>query len=133
MARLRRTHISDTLVWCLSWFINGESLPIIVGVPRETFPGERRVAIIPRQCELLSKSQIEVIVEHSAGAEAGFPDELYRARGVRLVSRTELFQQAGVIAQVRCLGANPEAGRSDLPLLRAGQARVGCGEPAWRG
>ncbi len=104
-------------------------MPIIVGVPRETFPGERRVAIIPRQCELLSKSKVEVIVEHGAGAEAGFPDDLYRARGVRLASRSEVFQQADIIAQVRCLGANPGAGRADLALLRPGQALVGFNEP----
>jgi NAD(P) transhydrogenase subunit alpha len=104
-------------------------LPIIVGTPRETFPGERRVAITPRHCELLNKAQVEVVVEHSAGAEAGFPDDLYRARGARLVSRTELFQEAHVIAQVRCLGANPETGRADLSLLRPKQALVGFGEP----
>ncbi len=104
-------------------------MPIIVGTPRETFPGERRVAITPRHCELLKKSQIEVIIEHGAGAEAGFTDDHYTPRGARLVSRAELFQQADVIAQVRCLGANPESGRSDLPLLRPGQALVGFGEP----
>ncbi len=104
-------------------------MPVIVGIPRETFPGERRVAITPRQCELLGKSQIEVVVEHSAGLEAGFPGDLYVSRGARLATRTELFQQAGIIAQVRCLGTNSEAGRSDLPLFRAGQGLVGLGEP----
>ncbi|MGA8029897.1 MAG: Re/Si-specific NAD(P)(+) transhydrogenase subunit alpha [Bryobacteraceae bacterium] len=104
-------------------------MPTLVGVPRETFPGERRVAIIPRQCELLRKAQIEVLVEHSAGSEAGFPDDLYAARGARLASRAEIFQQAEIIAQVRCLGANPEAGRSDLSSFRTGQALVGFGEP----
>lgn len=104
-------------------------MPATVGVPCETFPGERRVAIIPRHCELLHKSQIEVIIEHSAGVEAGFPDEQYEARGGRLASRAEVFGAADIVAQVRYLGANPEAGRTDLPLLRAGQALVGFGEP----
>ncbi|MBV9295868.1 MAG: Re/Si-specific NAD(P)(+) transhydrogenase subunit alpha [Acidobacteriaceae bacterium] len=102
---------------------------VIVGSPRETFPGERRVAITPRQCELLTKSRVQVVIEHSAGTEAGFPDEQYVARGARVVSRTELFQQAEIIAQVRCLGANPEAGRADLADLRSGQVLLGFGEP----
>ena len=102
---------------------------MIVGALRETFPGERRVAIAPRHCEVLRKSQFEVIVEHSAGAEAGFLDEQYVSRGAHLVTRAELFQRADIIAQVRCLGANPEAGRADLSELRPGQAVVGFGEP----
>ena len=104
-------------------------MPAIVGTPRETFPGERRVALIPRHCELLRKSQIEVMIERSAGEAAGFSDELYIARGARLVTRPEIFASADVIAQVRCLGANPEAGRVDLTLMRPGQALVGFGEP----
>ncbi len=78
---------------------------------------------------MLRKSQIEVIVEHSAGVQAGFPDDQYVSRGARLVSRAEVFQHAEIIAQVRCLGANPDEGRSDLPQLRSGQALVGFGEP----
>jgi H+-translocating NAD(P) transhydrogenase subunit alpha len=101
----------------------------MVGVPRETFPGERRVALIPRQCEALRKSGVELLVEHGAGAEAGFPDDLYASRGARLASRADIFQHADVLAQVRCLGANPEAGLADLPRLHPGQAVAGFGEP----
>jgi H+-translocating NAD(P) transhydrogenase subunit alpha len=104
-------------------------LPAVVGVPRETFPGERRVALVPRQCEALRKAGIEVFVEQDAGLEAGYPDDLYAARGARLVDREAVFRDAAIIAQVRCLGANPEAGRSDLALLRPGQAIAGFGEP----
>ena len=104
-------------------------MPAIVGTPREMFPGERRVALIPRHCELLRKSQIEVLIEPSAGEAAGFPDEVYVARGARLASRAELFAESDVIAQVRTLGANPDTGRSDLALMHTGQAVVGFGEP----
>lgn len=104
-------------------------MPTTVGVPRETFPGERRVAITPRQCEQLRKSGIEVLIENAAGTEAGFPDDLYVARGARFGDRASVFQQSDVIAQVRCLGANPDAGRSDLPMIHPGQAFVGFGEP----
>lgn len=104
-------------------------MPVTVGIPCETFPGERRVAITPRHCEALRKAGAEVIVEHSAGAEAGFPDQTYSTREVRLASRADVFREADIIAQVRSLGANPELGRSDLELFRPGQALVGFGEP----
>src|SRR5262245_37511235 len=102
---------------------------IIVGVPRETFPGERRVAITPRICEALQKAGMSVVVERDAGVRAGFTDEQYSSRGARLAERPELFAQADVIAQVRTLGSNAEAGRSDLPLFKAGQIVVGFGDP----
>jgi NAD(P) transhydrogenase subunit alpha len=104
-------------------------LPAIVGVPRETFPGERRVALTPRHCEALRKTGLDVIVESSAGFDAGYPDEAYVSRGARFGNRADVFAQADVISQVRCLGANPDQGQSDLPLLRPGQIVVGFGEP----
>jgi len=96
---------------------------------RETFPQERRVALVPRQCEALKKAGLEVIIEQSAGVEAGFPDEMYVARGARIGTHEDVFRDADIIAQVRCFGANPEAGRSDLPFLRSGQILIGFGEP----
>jgi NAD(P) transhydrogenase subunit alpha len=102
---------------------------ITVGVPRETFPGERRVAITPRACQALQKSGIQQVVELSAGVEAGYPDEQYVGSGARIASRAEVFGAADIVAQVRCLGANPEEGRTDLSLLRSGQVLVGFGEP----
>jgi NAD(P) transhydrogenase subunit alpha len=101
---------------------------LTIGVPRETFPGERRVALVPRTCEALAKLGAGVVVEQSAGAEAGFADDQYVARGARMGSRSDAFQ-ADIVAQVRSLGANPEAGRADLAMLRAGQTLIGFGEP----
>lgn len=98
-------------------------------MPRETFEGERRVALTPRACEALIKLKLEVIVEASAGLSAGFPDEDYSRRGVRLVSRSEVFEQAGIIVQARAPGANPGAGAHDLNAFRAGQMLIGFGEP----
>jgi NAD(P) transhydrogenase subunit alpha len=101
---------------------------VSIGVPRETFPGERRVALVPRACDALGKLGVSVVVEQSAGVEAGFPDEQYATRGARSATRRDVFQ-ADVILQVRSLGANPEAGRADLALLRPGQTVIGFGEP----
>ncbi len=87
------------------------------------------MALTPRACEALIKLKLEVIVESSAGLAAGFPDEEYSRRGVKLVSREEVFRDAGIIVQARAPGANPEAGRNDMQSFRAGQMLIGFGEP----
>jgi NAD(P) transhydrogenase subunit alpha len=102
---------------------------LTIGVPRETFPGERRVALTPRATETLGKLGAGVIIEQSAGADAGFPDQQYVARSARVGTRAEVFGQADIVVQVRSLGANPSQGRADLPLLRDGQIVIGFGEP----
>ncbi len=104
-------------------------MALTIGVPRETFPGERRVALTPRATETLGKLGASVIIEESAGADAGFPDQQFIARSARVGSRAEVFDQADILVQVRSLGANPVEGRADLPLLRDGQIVIGFGEP----
>ena len=104
-------------------------MAVTVGVPRETFPGERRVALTPRACEALKKAGFEVIAEFSAGTSAGFTDDEYTRRGASLVSRSEVFAKAQVIAQARTLGANPILGQPDVAMLRPGQVLIGMGEP----
>jgi len=100
-----------------------------VGVLKETFPGERCVAIVPRSVEALKKSDISVVLEPSAGAAAGYTDDQYLAKGARTASREEVFAQSDILIQFRSLGANPEAGRADLRSLRPGQIVMGLGEP----
>jgi NAD(P) transhydrogenase subunit alpha len=85
--------------------------------------------LTPRHCEALRKAGFDVIVETSAGVEAGYPDETYVGRGARFGNRSDVFAEADIIAQVRCLGANPEQGQSDLALMRPGQVMVGFAEP----
>ena len=72
-----------------------------VGVLKETFPSERRVAVVPRVLDLLKKSQIEVWMESGAGLDSGFPDEDYLARGAHLASGDEVHKQARVLLHVR--------------------------------
>ena len=103
---------------------------MIVGVPCETFPGERRVALVPAAVAALTAKDLEVIVEAGAGSASGFPDAEYREKGAGIVAdRAEVFGKADVICQVRTLGANPVEGRSDLELIRQGQVLVGLAEP----
>jgi len=103
---------------------------MIVGAVRETYPGDRRVALTPYVVPLLAKSKCEVLVEHDAGAAAGFPDGAYSEKGARIAAdRRAVFAAADVIVQIRAWGANPERGRDDLALLRPGQLLVGFFDP----
>lgn len=100
------------------------------GVVRETFPRERRVALVPSVLPSLTKAGIEVWLEKAAGERAGFPDADYVEKGAKLAdSREQVFAEAEAILQVRSLGANPDVGRSDLSLLRPGQIVIGLMEP----
>ncbi|HTP41736.1 MAG TPA: Re/Si-specific NAD(P)(+) transhydrogenase subunit alpha [Nitrospiria bacterium] len=103
---------------------------MLIGVPKESFPGEQRVALIPASIALLAKVKAEVVVESGAGHAAGFPDAAYQEKGARIVpQRADLFDSSDLIVQVRGLGANPEAGRADLPLLRPGQLLIAFFDP----
>ncbi len=103
---------------------------MIIGVPKETFPGERRVALIPNDVPALVKAGAEVFVEAEAGLSAGYRDNDYTEKGAQIVaSRDEIFQKAEVILQVRTLGANPEKGMDDMKRLREGQVVIGFMEP----
>jgi NAD(P) transhydrogenase subunit alpha len=103
---------------------------MIVGVPRETYPGERRVALVPAVLANLAKAGLQVLVEPGAGAAAGYPDTEYSDKGAKIAaSRAEVFAQAEIITQVLCDGANDKTGRADVPMLRSGQILVGFLRP----
>ena len=103
---------------------------MIVGVPRETYPGERRVALVPAVLANLAKAGLQVLVEAGAGAAAGYPDAEYSDKSARIAaSRAEVFAQAEIITQVLCDGANDKTGHADLPLMRRGQVLVGFLRP----
>ncbi len=92
-----------------------------VGVPKETFPGEKRVAISPASIPALAKSGIEVLVESGAGERAGFPDSVYVSKGATMVSSRSAVFAADAIAQVRAAGENLVNGADDLQWMRPGQ------------
>jgi H+-translocating NAD(P) transhydrogenase subunit alpha len=102
---------------------------MIVGVPKESYPGERRVALVPGVLASLAKAGLEVMVETGAGESAGYTDSEYLDKGAKLASRQEIFATADIIVQVLCYGSNDKTGRSDLALLRSGQALVGFLRP----
>ena len=103
---------------------------MIVGVPKESYPGERRVALVPAVVPTLAKAGLEVVVESGAGEEAGYTDAMYIEKGAKILpDRAAVFSTADIIVQVLCYGANDINGKADLPLLRRNQILIGFLRP----
>ncbi|MGD0179899.1 MAG: Re/Si-specific NAD(P)(+) transhydrogenase subunit alpha [Terriglobales bacterium] len=103
---------------------------MIIGVPKENYPGERRVALVPLVVPNLLKAGLEVVIETSAGVEAGYPDALYVEKGAKVLpDRAALFAKADIVVQVLCYGSNDVTGKADLPLMRRGQILIGFLRP----
>lgn len=95
-------------------------MPLTLGVPRETAPGEQRVSIVPDVAARLAQAGFEVRVERGAGEGAFHPDADYEAQGARIVSRADALA-ADVVAVVQ----TPD----DLAALRRGSVLVGFLSP----
>jgi len=103
---------------------------MIVGVPRESFPGELRVALTPAVVPSLAKAGLEVVVEAGAGVRAGYPDADYISKGAKILAqRAEVFRAADIVVQVLCYGSNDISGKDDLPLFRRDQILIGFLRP----
>ena len=103
---------------------------MIIGVPTETFPGERRVALVPKVIPGLIKAGLQVAIEAGAGVAAGYPDAEFAAAGAQVLpGRADVFAKCDIVAQVLCYGSNDVTGKADLPLMRKGQALVGFLRP----
>jgi NAD(P) transhydrogenase subunit alpha len=101
-----------------------------VAVLRETYPGERRVALVPAVLPALAKIGWQTVIESGAGEQAGFSDADFGAKGAEIAaSRAEAVKTADAVVQVRALGANQQAGRGDLELFRPGQLLLGLADP----
>jgi len=103
---------------------------VIVGVPKENYPGERRVALVPVVIPNLIKAGLEVVIEAGAGEPAGYPDAVYTEKGAKIVpDRAAVFSTADIVVQVLCYGSNDVTGKADLALMRKGQVLIGFLRP----
>ncbi len=103
---------------------------MIVGVPKESFPGEHRVALVPSVMPNLAKAGLEILLETNAGNEAGYPDAVYVEKGAKIApDRATVFANADIVVQVLCYGSNERTGKADLPLMRRDQVLIGFLRP----
>ena len=100
-------------------------MPLTIGVPREIFAGEKRVATVPDVVEKLIKLGFAVKVEAGAGEAANFNDDTYRAAGAEIVADTAaLWAGADIVFKVR--GPNEH----EVGLLREGSTLISFIWPA---
>ncbi|GAB4090882.1 NAD(P) transhydrogenase subunit alpha [Hydrogenophaga soli] len=99
--------------------------PQRIGVPKETFPGEKRVATVPEVVAKLVKLGFSVAVESGAGEAASFSDDAYRAEGAVVVpTAAELWATADIVFKVRPPSAD------EVARVRPGQTLIGFIWPA---
>jgi NAD(P) transhydrogenase subunit alpha len=92
-------------------------MPLVIGVPTETAPGERRVALVPEMVVRLVKEGAEVVVQAGAGERAYLSDAAFQAAGARIGARGDAWG-ADVVARVQ------GPAEDDLPLLGAGRTLI---------
>ncbi|RYO80833.1 hypothetical protein DL764_009843 [Monosporascus ibericus] len=98
---------------------------LVVGVPRETFANERRVAITPQNVALLKKKGFkQIFVERGAGVEAGFLDDAYEKAGAKLVDTGGVWPTADIVLKVR--GPN----LTEIDHLKEGATIISMLQPA---
>ena len=110
-------------------FPAGPYSTLTVGIPRETYPGERRVAVTPKNVKiLLKKGFSRVLVERSAGVEAQFTDEAYEQAGAKTVDRRTVFSQSDILLKVRA--PSVDGPDSEVDALREGATIISFLYPA---
>ncbi len=100
-------------------------MSLLIGVPKEVFPGEKRVATVPEVVEKLIKQGFRVAVEAGAGDAAQISDDAYRAAGAEIVAdRARLWATSDIVFKVR----GPTS--DEVGLLREGGTLVSFIWPA---
>lgn len=94
---------------------------MILGVPKEILPGEKRVGIVPESLAKLISLGFEVRVQKDAGKEAGFLDSDYETHGGKIVDDvSDLYSSADVMVKVERPEKHPDTGKHELEMLKKG-------------
>ncbi|HIK14907.1 MAG TPA: Re/Si-specific NAD(P)(+) transhydrogenase subunit alpha [Leptolyngbyaceae cyanobacterium M33_DOE_097] len=102
-----------------------------VGIPKEVFPNECRVAATPDNVKTLQKLGFDVLIEAGAGTAANFLDSAYEAVGCEIVSSAEaLWSSADIVLKVRPPAMHPELNRHEVDLMPEGGTLISFIYPA---
>lgn len=113
--RTLRTHQA---LWCKSPVKPGIPYKqLTVGVPKEIFQNEKRVALSPAGVQALVKQGFNVVVESGAGEASKFPDDLYRAAGAQIQGMKEVLA-SDLVVKVRAPMVNPTLGAHEADFLK---------------
>lgn len=94
---------------------------MVIGIPKEIYPGENRVATVPDVAGKLIKKGFEVLIEKDAGLNAGFTNESYEKAGVKvLADLSELYSKSDIILKVQRPTEHPQYGKNELELMKRG-------------
>jgi NAD(P) transhydrogenase subunit alpha len=105
-----------------------------IGIPKETHPGERRVAATPETVQRLRKMGFDVLVESKAGDSADYSDAAYAEAGAEIVTDVgRLWREPDLVAKVRPPGVNEALGMYEADLLREGARFISFLAPAQNG
>ncbi|KPI36483.1 NAD(P) transhydrogenase, mitochondrial [Cyphellophora attinorum] len=89
---------------------------LVVGAPKEIYPGEKRVAITPGNVTLLLKKGFkQILIERGAGAEAEYSDDAYESAGATLVDQNAIWSQCNIVLKVRAPSID-----SEIPKVKEG-------------
>lgn len=94
---------------------------MIIGIPKEVFPGENRVATVPDVVPKLIKAGFEILIEKNAGLNAGFTDEKYTSAGAKIIDNvTDLYSSSDIIFKVQRPVEHPVLKRHEIDLMKEG-------------
>lgn len=74
---------------------------LTIGVPKETYTNERRVAITPAVTQTLTKKGFKIVVEENAGQQAKFPNDDYAQAGAKVTSLANVYANSDLLLKVR--------------------------------
>ncbi len=101
-----------------------------IAIPKETRPGEARVAMTPANVQVFTKMGIEVLVQQGAGEASGYLDQEYVDAGAKVEGdRAALISKAKIVVQIQAPGCNTVSGDEDLALFQKDQIVIGMMDP----
>ncbi|NLD25877.1 MAG: NAD(P)(+) transhydrogenase (Re/Si-specific) subunit alpha, partial [Acholeplasmataceae bacterium] len=104
---------------------------MIIGIPKEIMPGERRVSAIPDTVRKMVAEGLTVLVEEGAGKNSYYEDEAYLAAGAKLIADPEeIYRRADVILKVKEPQFNQQKNLHEIEMMRAGQYLITFIHPA---